>query len=746
MAHILLMVTASDPAGRQNAKNRKIIERRQDRVEARIMEQMSPGHLVLVKKPNFSLIGTSMRCKIRLACLAALPAVIVAAPSYGAATDEVIVHFRDQGQSAQMSQIQAIQEVGAKTIQKTPDHGNIVLLEKAPGESMDDFMQRLRSNPDVLSVEQNQEIQLPDPEPDAVMSAEQAAMMVSVAGVPNDPLLSWGYGDIEADRTSPAAGEAPLVAVIDTGVDYTHPELAGRVVLGHDFHNDDDDPMDDHGHGTHVSGIIAAAANNGQGSAGVAPGSRILALKVLGADGGGSTWNVIQAIYAAADHPDVKIISMSLGTFAGTIIFFKAVEYAAVEKGKLITAAAGNSDTDQSFWPAVWSHHIPGVIGVAANDETRCKAWFSNYGDNATISAPGLGIWSSLPGNRYAQWSGTSMATPFVSGAAARLLADNPGLTNLELKSLLERNGDNMTLDGDCWPGGTYFQHLNLNTALAAVPAPQPDDLPPQVTIQSPTANGDYETAQASIEVTGIAADNRQVSRITWNSDRGGSGTADGTTAWTIPDLALQMGENTITVSAFDPAGNRADTTLHASLVPAGTETILLRVDQSSDDGFEVLKKGKTVVTKRKAKIVKGIMLGYHFDGVDIPRGASIVSATLSQYGFASQAEMTFTYNGEAAGDAGLFINRQRYDLSQREPTLETVTEHAEPWTETGYHPSPDLGAIVQELVSLPDWNSGNAINIFVSGQGGRKPRVVNQFDWNPSNAAMLEIRYRVGN
>ena len=147
------------------------------------------------------------------------------------------------------------------------------------------------------------------------------------------------------------------------------------------------------------------------------------------------------------------------------------------------------------------------------------------------------------------------------------------------------------------------------------------------------------------------------------------------------------------------------------------------------------------MTNKKKAKIGKGRLLGYHFDGVDIPQGASIVSVTLSQYGFASNAKIAVAYNGEATSNADPF-SRQKYDLSRRARTLETVTEHAGAWTATGYHPSPDLGTIVQELVSLPDWKSGNAINILVSSQDDGKARAVNQFDRDPNNAAILEIRY----
>ena len=683
-----------------------------------------------------------MKPMIRLACVVLLQALTAFNASY-AARGDVIVQFRDDSPKARQSQAQTVQRVDAQVIRKIANHGHIQLVKPTADTSMNDLLQRLRSDPAVLYAEPDVTVQIPDPAPDKVLTAAEATALFGAAGIPNDRKLTWGYQDIEAHLLPPEPGQAPLVAVIDTGVDYTHIELTGRVILGHDYVNNDDDPMDDHGHGTHVSGIIAATANNRLGSAGISPQSSILALKVLDANGSGFLSDVIAAIRAAADHPDVRVLNLSLGSASASRAMLAAIRYAAETKGKLVALAAGNSDTNTPFYPASYAQTVPGVIGVAANEPSQCKAWFSNYGVNATIAAPGLSIVSTLPGNRYASWSGTSMATPFVAGAAARLLADNPGTDSAALEQLLENSGDVLTFDSSCWPMGDHFSHLNLFTAWDAGSQPPLDSTLPQLTIESPVATGNYETDQATLDIAGSANDDIGVTKVTWSNDRGGSGEATGTTAWTITALPLQEGANIVTVTAHDAAGNQSAEQLQVVFTPSGTATLTLQIGSAADDGYELLRKGKTVLLKKKLIIGRGLLVGYRFDQAAIPANAVIVSATLSQYGFRSGRDVTVGYRGEVAANAAPFTGN-RFDLSARAKTLESVTDHLSAWQNHGYRQSPDLSAVLQEIVSGPEWQSGNAIALFVTNEGSRRNRVVMPFERNPSNAATLEIRYRL--
>ena len=287
----------------------------------------------------------------------------------------------------------------------------------------------------------------------------------------------WGYYDIAANWLPDSATTAPMVAVIDTGVDYTHPDLVGKVVKGPDFVNADTNPMDDNKHGTHVAGIIAANANNGYGIAGVSWRSKILAIKVLDSQGYGSSYDIALGILAAANNASVKVISMSLGgdysTTEDTV-----VDYAVNVKGKLLVAAAGNDGVNTPSYPAglaVMSGYVSHisyqnkVLAVAAHDQNDCKASFSNYGSWVSITAPGVNILSTVPmskgGSGFAYLSGTSMATPFVSGAAAVAWAKFPTYKNDQIGALLTSNtaGPALTRDDSCWPNdGSTFERLNL--------------------------------------------------------------------------------------------------------------------------------------------------------------------------------------------------------------------------------------------------------------------------------------------
>ena len=264
---------------------------------------------------------------------------------------------------------------------------------------------------------------------------------------------------------SPVTGTGITVAVIDTGVFYTHPDLGGgfgpghKVIGGYDFFNNDPDPMDDNGHGTHVAGIIAGSG----GIEGVAPGASIMAYKVLGADGSGPMSNVIEAIDASIDPNNdgittdhLQVISMSLGGSGSSQDPICMAVKRAVDAGIVVVVAAGNSG------PSVGTVASPGVspyaVTVGAVDDAGALANFSSRGPTADmlmkpeISAPGVNILSTVPysgtthssSTGYMTMSGTSMATPHVSGAAALLIQLHPTWTPQQVKSALVTGARNI--------------------------------------------------------------------------------------------------------------------------------------------------------------------------------------------------------------------------------------------------------------------------------------------------------------
>ncbi|MCD7035078.1 S8 family peptidase [Metabacillus sp. GX 13764] len=221
-------------------------------------------------------------------------------------------------------------------------------------------------------------------------------------------------------------GNKTVVAILDTGCDVKHPDLKDRIIGGKSFVEGEDDYTDSHFHGTHVAGTIAASLNN-QGVTGVAPEAQLLILKVLGKDGSGSYESITEAIkYAAGwEGPDgekVRVISMSLGGPEDVPEMHDAIKEA-VKADILVVCAAGNEgdsrdDTPELSYPGYYKE----VVQVGAVDEKKNIASFSNTNDEIDLVAPGVQILSTYPGGKYAKLSGTSMATPHTSGAAALLI------------------------------------------------------------------------------------------------------------------------------------------------------------------------------------------------------------------------------------------------------------------------------------------------------------------------------------
>ncbi|CAM3531856.1 S8 family serine peptidase [Marinicrinis lubricantis] len=275
---------------------------------------------------------------------------------------------------------------------------------------------------------------------------------------------------------------APLtVAVIDTGVDLQHEDLQASIVAGYDFVDGDNDPDDDEdGHGTHVAGIIAALDNNGIGVAGVASGTKLMPIRVLGPEGGttadlasGIDW----AVSAGAD-----LINLSLGGEMDSRAVHDAVRHA-VNGGVLVIAAAGN-ESSAVVYPAAYEE----VVAVAALMPTRNglrAADFSNYGSEIDVSAPGVSILSTLPNNIYGYADGTSMAAPIITGLAALLLAEDRWLTQMEAREKAETLHFSLTEAvydlGD--PGFDIYTGYGLVDATYLLESPRPEFSAPAETV-----------------------------------------------------------------------------------------------------------------------------------------------------------------------------------------------------------------------------------------------------------------------
>ena len=312
--------------------------------------------------------------------------------------------------------------------------------------------------------------------------------LVTTSLSPNDPEYGdlWGLnntgqegGVVDADIDAPEAWDitqgdsSVVVGVIDTGIDYSHVDLSDNIwintgeiagngvdddsngyiddVRGWDFSNDDNDPMDDHGHGTHVAGTIGAVGDNSEGVIGVCPNVKLLALKFLNQDGSGFTSDALEAITYVNSlkinkGTNIRMTNNSWGGGGYSQSMYEAINESMMEE-ILFVAASGNDGYSTANYPA--HYNLINVISVAATDRYDELAWFSNFSNNTVdLAAPGVNILSTIPGNAYASFSGTSMATPHVSGALSLVFSQNPSMTVIDARNrLLERVDLLLTLE-----------------------------------------------------------------------------------------------------------------------------------------------------------------------------------------------------------------------------------------------------------------------------------------------------------
>jgi subtilisin family serine protease len=267
-------------------------------------------------------------------------------------------------------------------------------------------------------------------------NVRQVEMDGSVAATwtPPDPLwpYQWEQRQVRARRAwnVERGTYRTVVAVVDTGVQLSHPDLARRLVDGHDFVNHDRWPSDDNGHGTSVAGIIAANANS-IGVAGMCARCKVMPVKALDANGMGYWTVAAKAIVWAADH-HADVINLSFGGPSGGSTLGNAIAYAR-SKGAVVVAAAGNFGSPSKFYPAAY----PGVISVAASSERDLRYSWSDYSTSwVDVAAPGC-TWATKRGGGYGSFCGTSAATPVVAGIAALMDSAKPGISRRRIESLL---------------------------------------------------------------------------------------------------------------------------------------------------------------------------------------------------------------------------------------------------------------------------------------------------------------------
>jgi thermitase len=296
-------------------------------------------------------------------------------------------------------------------------------------------------------------------------------LMQNQVDLPNDLLYQEKYQwNLPAIGTEQGWGitrgtEEVEIAIVDTGVDLDHPELRNRLVKGFNVLNENEEPDDDNGHGTHVAGIIASETNNNEGVAGMTWFNKIMPVKAMGAKGYGTTFDIASGIVWAVDH-GADVINLSLGNYQPSKVLEEAVRYA-YSKNVVMVSAAGNDGSDQPTYPSAY----PEVLSVAAVDYDGNRASFSNYGDYIDIAAPGVYIPSTYFNKQYASLSGTSMAAPHVAGLAALIKSANPELTNTQILNIIKKSAIDLGEQGKDIDFGNGL--IDVNSALQNAEANQ---------------------------------------------------------------------------------------------------------------------------------------------------------------------------------------------------------------------------------------------------------------------------------
>jgi subtilisin family serine protease len=334
----------------------------------------------------------------------------------------------------------------------------------------------------------------------AVDDVERDTVVEKLDTVPNDSLWSseWGAQLVKAPAAWDTTHGSPdvVIAVLDTGVDYRHPDLQEAFVLGYDLVNSDSDPTDDDGHGTAAAGVIGARADNGEGVAGICWTCSLMPVKVLDASGSGTTSTVAAGIVWAADH-GARVISMSLGGAGGTQTLADAVQYAA-SKGVILVAAAGNSGSTDPVYPAAY----PQVISVAGTTASDALYSWSNRGPWVQVAAPGCNTAPWL-GGTYVNFCGTSSATPVVAGLAGLALAAPTAAAKGDVEIAGAIRASALPLPGGVLQYGRADAQALLTALGAARPlAPPPPPPPPPAPAPVPPAAGPPSAAPAPARVS----------------------------------------------------------------------------------------------------------------------------------------------------------------------------------------------------------------------------------------------------
>jgi subtilisin family serine protease len=376
------------------------------------------------------------------------------------------------------------------------------------------------------------------------------------AFIPDDPYVpqAWHLNVLDLFSTWDITGgsAAVTIAILDSGVDPDHPDLAGKLVAGWNFYNNNPDTTDVYGHGTKVAGAAAAAGDNGLGVVGPAYANPIMPIRVTATNGWALDSAIINGLIWAADN-GAKVANVSFGGVHQSSGIRSAAQYF-MSKGGIVTASAGNYGTDDG------SSDNPYVISVSATSSADTRTSWSSFGSYIDVAAPGSGIYTTINEGGYGPASGTSFSAPVTAGVTGLIFAANPDLTPQEAEQILEGNAEDLGTPGfDIEYGWGRVNALNAVMAAAAGGGGMPDLTPPTVTVTAPAEGANLS---GDVAVSADASDDVSVTEVRFYVD-GQHLATDATAPYSAlwDTTATGDGPHAVLAEAYDEAGNRGVST-----------------------------------------------------------------------------------------------------------------------------------------------------------------------------------------
>ena len=485
--------------------------------------------LAVVFLSGFSLFGTISRTPIGMAAAteSSLPIGISKSHSPQISEDHILVKFKSNVGQAKRQEVMARHKLSEKS--EIPQIG-VKLMKISEDDTPEEVVDRLNSK-----------------DKDSIEFAEPD-YLIEPSAIPNDPYYSyqWHLPKIGAPAAwdNTVGTSSVIVAILDTGVDCTHPDLAAHCVPGWNFYDNNSDTTDVYGHGTAVAGTVAAVGNNALGVASLSWNSSIMPVRISDATGWATFSTIANGLTYAADH-GARVANNSYASWQSSSVLSAAQYFQS--KGGVTTISAGNESTVYASTPL-----SPYALVMSATDSNDAMASWSNTGTLIALASPGVSIYLPTRGGGYGSWSGTSFSAPIVAGVAALMISVNPSLSAKNVQTLMEQNADDLGPVG--WDPQYGYGRVNAARAVAAAASfvnPPTDTIPPTIPTNLTGRAGDathiylsWYPSTDNVDVTGYKVYRNGSLVATVSSTNYTDSSVVGTTTYTY------------TVAAVDAAGN----------------------------------------------------------------------------------------------------------------------------------------------------------------------------------------------